>query len=134
MQADAYISASLNYRGESVTALIGSAEFFEDTLFQQTGNTSGLKIQNEGGTFGTVMIPDGNGGLRLPNNSRYVNPSATTINAAIGMNKDVWGLELFVDNITNDEASIVQVAGKFTPETTVQRPMTIGIRFNMDYE
>jgi hypothetical protein len=114
--------------------LIGSAEFFEDTLFQQTGNTSGLSIQDEGGTYGTVMIPDGSGGLRLPNNSRYVNPSATTINAAIGMNKDVWGLELFVDNITSEEAPIVQVAGKFTPETTVQRPMTIGIRFNMDYE
>jgi iron complex outermembrane receptor protein len=134
MQADAYISASLNYRGESVTALIGSAEFFEDTLFQQTGNTSGLKLQNEGGTFGTVMIPDGNGGLRLPNNARYVNPSATTVNAAIGMNKDNWGLELFIDNISSEEAPIVQVAGKFTPETTVQRPMTIGIRFNMDYE
>jgi len=134
MQADAYISASLNYRGESVTALIGSAEFFEDTLFQQTGRTSGLKIQNEGGTFGTVEIPDGAGGTRLPNNSRYVNPSATTLNAAIGFNKDSYGLELFVDNITNEDAPIVQVAGKFTPETTVQRPMTIGIRFNMDYE
>ncbi len=134
MDADAYVSASVNFRGESVTALIGSAEFFEDTLFQQTGNTSGLKIQNEGGTFGTVQIPDGNGGFRLPNNSRYVNPSATTINAAIGMNKDAWGLELFIDNITSEEAPIVQVAGKFTPETTVQRPMTIGLRFNMDYE
>lgn len=134
MQADAYITASLNYRGESVSALIGSAEFFEDTLFQQTGNRSGLKIQNEGGTFGTVAIPDGSGGFRLPNNSRYVNPSATTINAAIGFNKDNWGAELFIDNISSEEAPIVQVAGKFTPEMTVQRPMTIGIRFNMDYE
>jgi outer membrane receptor protein involved in Fe transport len=134
MDADAYISASMNYRGDSVTALIGSAEFFEDTLFQQTGRNSGLKIQNEGGTFGTVMIPDGAGGFRLPNNSRYVNPSATTINAAIGFNKDSYGVELFVDNITSEEAPVVQVAGKFTPEMTVQRPMTIGIRFNMDYE
>jgi iron complex outermembrane receptor protein len=134
MQADAYFSASLNFRGESVSALIGSAEFFEDTLFQQTGLRSGLKIRNEGGTFGTVEIPDGAGGSRLPNNSRYVNPSATTLNAAFGIRKDNWGAELFVDNITNEEAPIVQVAGKFTPEMTVQRPMTIGIRFNMDYE
>ncbi len=134
MQADAYVSASLNYRGESVTALIGSAEFFEDTLLQQTGRTSGLKIQDEGGTFGTVEIPDGAGGTRLPNNSRYVNPSATTFNAAFGFNKDNWGAEIFIDNITSEDAPIVQVAGKFTPETTVQRPMTIGIRFNMDYE
>ena len=134
MQADAYITASVNFRGESVSALAGSAEFFEDTLFLQTGTTSGLKIRDEGGTFGTVMISDGAGGTRLPINSRYVNPSATTVNFAVGMNKDNWGAELFVDNVGNEEAPIVQVAGKFTPEMTVQRPMTIGIRFNMDYE
>ena len=80
------------------------------------------------------MIPDGAGGFRLPNNARYVNPSATTLNVAIGLNKDNWGAELFINNLTNEDAPIVQVAGKFTPEVTVQRPMTIGIRFNFDYE
>ena len=129
-QADAYISASVNFRGESVSAVIGSAEFFEDTLLLSTGMTSGLKLQHEGGTFGTVVISDG----ELPSNARYVNPSATTVNAAFGFNKDNWGAELFIDNLTNEEAPIVHVAGKFTPEVTVQRPMTIGIRFNMDYE
>jgi len=133
-QADAYVSASINYRAETVSAMVGSAELFEDTLFQQTGLRSGLKIRNEGGTFGTVMIPDGAGGFRLPANSRYINPSATTVNIAAGFNKDNWGAELFIDNITNEEAPIVQVAGKFTPEITVQRPMTVGIRFNLDYE
>ncbi len=133
-EADAYISASINHRGETVSAVIGSAEFFEDTLFQQTGRRSGLKIQQEGGTFGTVEIPDGAGGSRLPNNSRYINPSATTVNAAFGINKDNWGVELFIDNITNEEAPVVQVAGKFTPEVSVQRPMTVGLRFSFDYE
>lgn len=134
MQADGYVSASLNYRGETVSSVVGSADFFEDTLFQQTGLRSGLRVRNEGGTFGTVQIPDGAGGFRLPTNSRYVNPSATTINAAIGFNKDNWGAELFINNLTNEEAPIVQVAGKFTPEISVQRPMTVGIRFNFDYE
>ena len=124
-QADAYISGSLNYRGETVSAVIGSAEFFEDTLLQQTGLTSGLRLQNEGGTFGTVQIPDGSGGFRLPNNARYINPSATTINLAFGVNKDNWGAELFIDNITDEEAPIVQVAGKFTPEITVPTPINI---------
>jgi iron complex outermembrane receptor protein len=132
--ADAYISASVNYRGESVSALVGSAEFFDDTLFLQTGLHSGLEIRNEGGTFGTVQISDGMGGLRLPMNSRFVNPSATTVNAAIGFNKDNWGAEFFINNLTNEAAPIVQVAGKFTPEISVQRPLTAGIRFNFDYE
>ncbi|MEL7185775.1 MAG: TonB-dependent receptor [Pseudomonadota bacterium] len=133
LQADGYVNMSLNYRGETVSAVIGSAEFFEDTLVQQTGRSSGLQIRNEGGTFGTVTIPDP-AGARLPNNSRYVNPSATTLNAAFGFNKDNWGAEMFFDNITGEEAPIVQVAGKFTPEITVQRPFTVGIRFNFDYE
>lgn len=132
--ADAYVSASINYRGESASAVAGSAEFFEDTLFLSTGQSSGLTIQNEGGTFGTVLISDGAGGMRLPNNSRYVNPAATTVNVATGFNKDNWGLELFINNLTNEDAPIVQVSGKFTPEVTVQRPLTVGLRFNFDYE
>ena len=133
-QADAYLSASIKYRGETVSAMVGSAELFEDTLFQQTGLRSGLKIRDEGGTFGTVQISDGAGGFRLPVNSRFVNPNATTVDAAIGFNVGNWGAELFVHNITNEEAPIVQVAGKFTPEISVQRPRTAGIRFNFDYE
>ena len=132
--ADGYVSGGINYRGETVSAIIGSADFFEDTLLQQTGLTSGMSLQLEGGNFGTVMIPDGAGGFRLPNNARYINPSATTVNVAFGVNKDNWGAELFIDNLTSEEAPIVQVAGKFTAETTSQRPLTAGIRFNFNYE
>ena len=48
---------------------------------------TGLKLQEEGGTYGTVEIPDGSGGNRLPKNSRFVNPSATTLNVAPGLRR-----------------------------------------------
>ena len=95
------------------------------TLFHQTGRYSGLQIHNEGGTFGSVTIPDGDG-RRLPVNSRFVNPAATTFNLAFGVEKDAWRAELFVDNLGNEDAPIVQVGGRYTPVVTKQRPAQRG--------
>ena len=86
-----YITASVNHRGENVTGIVGSAEFMEDTLRLASGNGSGFSFQEEGGTFGTVEIPDGAGGSRLPVNSRYVNPSATTANLGFGLEEGRLG-------------------------------------------
>ena len=134
MEGNAYLAASLNHRGKSVSGVVGSAEFMDDTLFRQSGLYSGLKLKHEEGTFGTVEIPDGAGGTRLPSNSRFVNPSATTFNVAVGLEKDSWMAELFIDNLNNEEAPIMQIAGHYTPAITVQRPRTIGLRVSYDFE
>ena len=134
LAADAYITASVNYRGETVSGIVGGAEFMDDTLFRQAGAYSGLEIQNEGGSFGEVSIPDGSGGTRLPHNSRFVNPAATTLSMAIGIGRDSWAAELFFDNLTNEAAPIMQIAGHYTPAITVQRPRTIGLRVSYDIE
>ncbi|MDE0363744.1 MAG: TonB-dependent receptor, partial [Rhodospirillaceae bacterium] len=132
--ADAYLSANVNYRGEMVSGIVGSAELMDDTLFHHAGAHSGLALQHEGGTFGTVRIPDGSGGRRLPANSRFVNPAATTLSVALGMERDTWGAELFVDNLNNESAPVMQIAGHYTPAITVQRPRTIGLRLSYDFE
>ena len=132
--ADAYLAASLNYRGQSVSGIVGSAELMDDTLFHQSGANSGLGLQHEGGTFGTVRIPDGAGGRRLPANTRFINPAATTIGVAFGMERDTWGAELFIDNLNNESAPVMQIAGHYTPAITVQRPRTIGLRLSYDFE
>ena len=129
-----YVTASVHHRGENVTGIVGSAEFMEDTLKLQSGNGSGFNFQTEGGTFGTVEIPDGVGGSRLPVSSRYVNPSATTANLAFGLEKDNWVAEVFFDNANNEAAPIIQVAGYFTPQVLVQRPRTVGLRVRYDFE
>ena len=129
-----YFTASVRHQGESVTGIVGSAEFMEDTLRLQSGNGSGYSFQEEGGTFGTVEIPDGAGGSRLPASSRYINPSATTLNLGYGLERDNWAAELFVDNANNEAAPLIQVAGYFTPQVLVQRPRTIGLRMRYDFE
>ena len=119
---NAYVLASVNHRGESVSGVIGGAEFMDDTLFRQSGSYSGLKLQEEDGTYGTVSIPDGSGGSRLPKSSRFVNPSATTLNVAFGLESDNWGAEVFVDNVNNEDGRVMQIAGHYTPVVSVQRP------------
>ena len=132
---DAYIQGSVTFRGEHVSGMIGSAEFMDDTLFRQSGYHSGLEIQTEGGSYGTVAIPEGSGGShRLPLNSRFVNPSAMTVNASVGVSRDTWNAELYVDNWLNEDAMVMQIAGHYTPVVSVQRPRSVGVRFSYDFQ
>ncbi len=127
--ANAYVQAGIVYRGKNVSGITGSAAFIEDTLYQDTGRSSGLELQLEGGDYGTILLPDGT----LPPNARFINPSALTLNLSTGVFRDNWNFELFLDNVTDEAASIVQVAGRYLPEVTNQRPRTGGIRFSYYY-
>jgi outer membrane receptor protein involved in Fe transport len=126
MGANGYVTAALTHRGESVAGIVGSAAFMDDTGVLAYGASSGLGLQNEGGTFGTVNDRTGN----LPSNSRFVNESATMINLSAGLEKDNWLAEVYVRNLTSEEGAIVQTAGKFSPEATVNRPRTLGLRLS----
>lgn len=124
--ANAYLSGSLTYRGESLAGVVGSAAFMDDTALLVSGNASGLGVEYAGGNFGTVADSTGS----LPANSRFVNESATVLSASAGIMKDSWLAEVYVRNITSERGAIVQTAGKFTPEASVNRPRTIGLRLS----
>ena len=126
MGANGYFTGAVTYRGESVAGIVGSAAFMNDTSILAYGRDSGLGEQDEGGTFGTVADRNGD----LPANSRFVNEAATMVNIAAGVEKDNWLAELYVKNITSEEGAIVQTAGKFSPEATVNRPRTVGLRLS----
>ena len=138
---DAWFAASVVYRGESVAGMIGNAEYMDDTLFHQTGRHSGLEIRDEGGTFGNIAIPvagaagaagsaNAESGRRLPRNTRFVNPAATTLNLSFGVAKDAWQAELFVRNANDEPATTVQSGGRYMPVVSVQRPRSIGLRWS----
>jgi outer membrane receptor protein involved in Fe transport len=129
MNGNAWVNAALVYRGETVTGIVGSAEFMTDTHNLAYGNDPGVSIQNEGGTFGTVETSNGS----IPSNSRYVNDAATTLNLGLGYARDNWTAEVFVNNVTSEEGYVVQTAGKFTPESSMMRPRTLGLRFGYSF-
>ena len=62
-----------------------------------------------------------------------MNESATQIHASAGITKDSWLAELYVKNLTSEEGAVVQTAGKFSPEATVLRPRTIGLRLSYQF-
>jgi outer membrane receptor protein involved in Fe transport len=129
MNGNAWVNAALVYRGETVTGIVGSAEFMTDTHKLAYGNDPGVSIQNEGGTFGGIKTSNGN----IPSNSRYVNDAATTLNLGLGYARDNWTAEVFVNNVTSEEGYVVQSAGKFTPESSMMRPRTLGLRFGYSF-
>ena len=130
--ADAYFAASVVHRGDSLAGMLGKAAYMDDTVFWHTGRRSGLGIHYEGGAFGNIAIPDGSGGRELPPSTRFVNPAATTVNVSVGAARDEWRLELFVDNVGNEEATTVQVGGRYMPATTEQRPRSVGLRLSFE--
>ena len=138
---DAWFAASVVHRGDSVAGMIGNAEYMDDTLFHQTGLRSGLEIRDEGGTFGNIAIPDASAvgaagaanaesGRRLPRNTRFVNPAATTVNVSFGVAKGAWEAEIFACNVGGEPATTVQTGGRYMPVVAVQRPRSIGLRWS----
>jgi outer membrane receptor protein involved in Fe transport len=127
---DAWFNAAMVYRGSSVSGIAGSAAFMEDTQGMAYGTSSGVSIRNEGGTFGTI---ESSNGLGLPSNSRYINDSALSMNVGVGYGRDNWTAELYVNNITSEEGYVVQPAGKYTPESSMMRPRTMGLRLSYSF-
>ena len=128
--ADAFVAASMTYRGETLAGIVGSAAFMDDTGLLAYGATSGLELNNEGGNFGTALDSTGS----VPLNTRFVNEATTTLNASMGISKDSWNAEVFVKNITSEDGAMAQTAGKFSAEQSVMRPRTMGLRFSYNFQ
>jgi outer membrane receptor protein involved in Fe transport len=126
---DAWLNAALVYRGATVSGIVGSGAFMEDTQSLAYGRSSGFGLQNEGGVFGTVEDSNGD----IPLNSRYKNDAATTINVGMGYGRDNWTAEVYINNLTGEEGYVVQTAGKFTPEASMMRPRTMGLRLSYSF-
>ena len=126
---DAWFNAAFVYRGATVSGIVGSGAFMEDTHRLAYGRSSGFGLQNEGGIFGTVETSDGS----IPANSRYKNDAARTVNVGMGYARDNWTAEVYVNNLTGEKGYVVQTAGKFTPEASMMRPRTMGLRLSYSF-
>ena len=129
-----YLTAAVAYTGESVAGVKMDAYVAEDTLqrvYQVSG--SGLKIRREADAFlgaapGTDLInePDVPGG-------RFVQGDYTIANVAFGVIKDQWSAELFIDNLTDENAAMYVDTQNFTPKVVTNRPRSIGLRLSYDF-
>jgi outer membrane receptor protein involved in Fe transport len=56
-----------------------------------------------------------------------------TVDAAIGVNKDNWNVELYGDNLTDTRAQLYANASDRTLRITTNRPTTVGVRVAVKY-
>jgi outer membrane receptor protein involved in Fe transport len=63
---------------------------------------------------------------------RYENPAYTTYDASLGVAKDAWNAQLYVQNLTNSNASLFTNAAQWQVAETVLRPRVIGV--NIGYK
>lgn len=56
-----------------------------------------------------------------------------TVDAAIGVNKDNWNVELYGDNLSDTRAQLYANASDRTLRITTNRPMTVGARVSVKY-
>jgi hypothetical protein len=55
------------------------------------------------------------------------------VNAAYGITNDVWGVELFVENLTNEAAQLNKNFNYDAERIAIVRPRTIGLRVSFGF-
>ena len=74
-------------------------------------------------------------GLSVPTTTylRYYQPSYITFDAALGIRKGQWNLEIFGENLGNSHASTFTSSAQWVKSEVPLRPMTAGIKIGLNY-
>lgn len=146
-QADAYVRGGVIYTGDSLSGTACNAYFVEDVTRQVYGRGSGLRIQDEGGLCGTPLTgddldsvvdqtsvgTDAQGNRRFKA-GRYEQQAYTLVNLAVGVERESWNAELYVNNVFDENAHLNINAADYTPSVTTNRPRTVGLRVGYRFE
>ncbi|MEO0997250.1 MAG: TonB-dependent receptor [Pseudomonadota bacterium] len=129
-----YVTGGIAYTGESLSGLKMDAYVVEDTMqrvYQVAG--SGLDIEREAAVFvgaapGTDLLNE----TGVPG-GRYKQGDYTLVNGAFGVTNDEWIVELFVDNVFDENAVVYVDTQQFTPHVVTNRPRSVGVRVSYDF-
>lgn len=64
---------------------------------------------------------------------RFEDPAYSTYDASMGVAKDAWNAHLYVQNLSNSNASVFTNSGQFVVAETVIRPRVIGAKFGYKF-
>ena len=76
----------------------------------------------------------GAGGSITTSRGRFENPAYSTVDAAIGVSKGDWHVDLHADNLTNSNASTFTSTDQFIIEQTPLRPRVIEVSFGYSFQ
>jgi iron complex outermembrane receptor protein len=128
---DGYFNASVSYTGDRLAGMSMDAYVTEDATRLIYGTGSGLPIQNEAATYDGTSFQDSNGDVFQ--GGRYVQESYAIANVSVGITKDDWKAEFYIDNLTDESAVLYIDTQQFTPKVVTNRPRTLGLRLSYDF-
>src|SRR5258706_12445177 len=83
-----------------------------------------------------VSFPDSNKPAQVvPTTTmlKYTIPSYTTVDAAIGVAKDIWNVELAATNLTKNDAATNITSGQFINSVSQLRPRVVTLSFGLKF-
>jgi outer membrane receptor protein involved in Fe transport len=128
---EGYVNASVSYTGDRLAGMTMDAFVTEDATRLVYGVSSGLPIQTEAAVFDGVTYADSNGATFQ--GGRYIQESYAIANVSVGISKDDWKAELYIDNLTDESAVLYIDTQQFTPKVVTNRPRTLGMRLSYDF-
>jgi len=126
-----YFNASVSYTGDRLAGMTMDAYVTEDATRLIYGTGSGLPIQNEAAVFDGVTYADSNGATFQ--GGRYIQESYAIANVSVGITKNDWKAEFYIDNLTDESAVLYIDTQQFTPKVVTSRPRTLGLRLSYDF-
>lgn len=115
-----FIQVGFHYVGKTVTSAISN------TSILYSNCRSPYPCSNQPSTINgvTVRLDD----VIHPQPSSFAQPSYSTWDASVGMSKDNWSLNIYVDNLGDDRPQLFTSANDGDVRVTTSRPRTIGMR------
>lgn len=81
------------------------------------------------GSSYNILFPN----TRNPVRGRKKQHSYDILNLAVGVERDSWGAELFVRNVTDERGEVFKNAASWDSRITTNRPRTIGLRWRQKF-
>lgn len=126
-----YFNASVSYTGDRLAGMSMDAYVTEDATRLIYGTGSGLPIQKEAETYDGTSFQDSSGNVFQ--GGRYIQESYAIANVSVGITKDDWKAEFYIDNLTDESAVLYIDTQQFTPKVVTNRPRTLGLRLSYDF-
>ena len=117
-----FIQAGLHYVGSSISSDVAN------TNILYTGCRSPYSVCGQTATINGVVVKVGDPIQLQP--SSFKQPSYTTVEASLGVSKDDWSLQVYIDNIGDARPQLFTSANDGETRVTTTRPRTIGMRFS----
>ncbi|MGQ8366097.1 TonB-dependent receptor [Glaciecola sp. 1036] len=128
---EGFVNASISYTGDRLAGMNMDAYVVEDATRLIYGVGSRLPIQQEAANFAGVNYTDANGNAFR--GGRYIQESYAITNVSVGITKDSWKAELYIDNLMDESAVLYIDTQQFTPKVVTNRPRTLGVRLSYDF-